>query len=177
MIDLDHAPLSDLHRHLDGSLRPTTLAALAAERGVVVPAGLGFAPGMGLTQALACFEVTLAVLQDAAALRRVAAEIVDDAAGEGVTTLEVRFAPQLHGRAGLTVADAVDAALARGPLAVTGDPDDPDITLRGAMRWCAQQPATPAATFAAWRAGRFRFDGGAVAPPPPRAMTAAGARP
>lgn len=112
MIDLDHAPLADLHRHLDGSLRPTTLAALAAERGVVVPAGLGFAPGMGLTQALACFEVTLAVLQDAAALRRVAAEIVDDAAGEGVTTLEVRFAPQLHGRAGLTVADAVDAALA-----------------------------------------------------------------
>lgn len=74
------------------------------------------------------------------------------------------------------LADAVDAALARGPLAVTGDPDDPDITLRGAMRWCAQQPATPAATFAAWRAGRFRFDGGAITPPSPRAATAAGAR-
>jgi adenosine deaminase len=103
---------ADLHRHLDGSLRPETLAELAQAAGVVVPAGLGFRPGMGLDQALACFEVTLAVLQDAAALTRVADEIVVDAQGDQVTTLEVRFAPQLHGRRGLGVADAVDAALA-----------------------------------------------------------------
>ena len=104
--------LADLHRHLDGSLRPATLAALAADAGVVVPPGLGFRPGMGLGEALACFETTLAVLQAPAAITRVADEIVDDATAEGVTTLEVRFAPQLHGRRGLSIADAIDAALA-----------------------------------------------------------------
>ncbi|HVV85640.1 MAG TPA: hypothetical protein VHE35_21415 [Kofleriaceae bacterium] len=104
-------PLADLHRHLDGSLRPVTLAELAAGAGVQVPPGLGFRPGMGLGEALACFEITLAVLQEAEAIRRVAAEIVDDAAADGVTTLEVRFAPQLHGRHGLAIAGAVDAAL------------------------------------------------------------------
>lgn len=106
------AGLADLHRHLDGSLRPSTLAALAADLGVAVPPDLGFSPGMGLARALACFEVTLAVLQEPAALTRVAAEIVADARAEGVTTLEVRFAPQLHGRRGLALEGAIDAVLA-----------------------------------------------------------------
>ena len=56
------------------------------------------------------------------------------------------------------LADAVERALAAGPAMSAADADDPDLTLRGAMRWCARQPATPAATFAAWRAGAFRFD-------------------
>lgn len=103
--------LADLHRHLDGSLRRATLDELSAAAGLTVPPGLGFRAGMGLGEALACFEVTLAVLQDAAAIRRVAAEIVVDAAAEGVTTLEVRFAPQLHGRRGLAIEGAIDAAL------------------------------------------------------------------
>ncbi len=100
--------LADLHRHLDGSLRPATLAELAARAGIAVPADLGFRPAMGLADALACFRITLAVLQDLAAIRRVAAELCDDAAADGVTTLEVRFAPQLHGH---PIAAVIDAAL------------------------------------------------------------------
>jgi hypothetical protein len=50
------------------------------------------------------------------------------------------------------LAAAVDAALA-GQLAITeAEAVDPDLTLIGAMRWCAQQPTTPAASLAAWRA-------------------------
>jgi hypothetical protein len=56
------------------------------------------------------------------------------------------------------LAAAVDDALAGGPAMSASEADDPDLTLRGAMRWCARQPATPAATFAAWRAGTFRLD-------------------
>jgi adenosine deaminase len=88
--------LPDLHRHLDGSLRPGTVADLARGLGLAVPADLPFFPGMGLQAALARFAFTLSLLQTPAAVRRVAAEMVEDAAAEGVTTLEVRFAPQLH---------------------------------------------------------------------------------
>ncbi len=101
--------LSDLHRHLDGSLRRATLRELAAVAGVGVPEPFGFYRGMGLQAALDCFRTTLAVLQSPDAVHRVAAEICEDAAGEGVTTLEIRFAPQLHG--GAPMAAIVDAAL------------------------------------------------------------------
>lgn len=88
---------ADLHRHLDGSLRPATVAELAAARGVDVPEPLAFRAGMGLQEALACFAFTLSLLDTVEAVRRVAREIVEDAEADGVTTLEVRFAPQLHG--------------------------------------------------------------------------------
>jgi adenosine deaminase len=102
--------LSDLHRHLDGSLRRSTLRELAAAVGHVLPDDLRFFAGMGLDDALACFAHTLAVLQTPAAVERVAREICEDAAADGVTTLEIRFAPQLHH--GAPPAAIVDAALA-----------------------------------------------------------------
>jgi adenosine deaminase len=101
-------PLPDLHRHLDGSLRPSTVRELAARKGVAVPPDLPFGQGMGLAAALERFRFTLALLDDAAAVRRVAREICEDAASEGVTTLELRFAPQLHGP---PVEEVLDAAL------------------------------------------------------------------
>jgi adenosine deaminase len=97
--------LADLHRHLDGSLRSSTLEELAGR----VPANLAFTPGMGLAAALARFEFTLSALQQPAAVRRVASEMCEDAACEGVTTLEIRFAPQLH--RGAPIEAIVDAAL------------------------------------------------------------------
>lgn len=101
--------LADLHRHLDGSLRPATVAELADALGLTVPEELAFRPGIGLEEALARFAFTLSLLQTEDAIARVAAEICEDAAADGVTTLEIRFAPQLHG---IGVAAAVDAALA-----------------------------------------------------------------
>lgn len=101
-------PLADLHRHLDGSLRESTLRELAARAGVRVPERFRFWPGMGLDAALRCFDLSLAVLQEPSAVRRVADEACEDAEGEGVTTLELRFAPQLHH--GGTLAEIVDAA-------------------------------------------------------------------
>jgi adenosine deaminase len=101
--------LTDLHRHLDGSLRASTLDELAARAGKPVPRDLRFVPGMGLEAALSRFAFTLSLLQAPAEVRRVAAEICDDAQSEGVTTLEIRFAPQLHRGAPLEA--LVDAAL------------------------------------------------------------------
>ena len=104
--------LSELHRHLDGSLRRETLDELAAELGTAAPERLHFEPGMGLEAALGLFRVTLSVLQAPASVERVAREICEDAAGEGVSTLEIRFAPQLHLEGEMTaMEEVVDAAL------------------------------------------------------------------
>jgi adenosine deaminase len=121
--------LADLHRHLDGSLRPSTLAELAARAGVSVPRDLAFTPGMGLAGALARFQVTLACLQEPASVRRVASEMCEDAATEGVTTLEIRFAPQLHHGAPLEaiVDAAVEGAAGRAGIllcALYGEPPE-----------------------------------------------------
>lgn len=101
--------LPDLHRHLDGSLRMGTLLELAERYRVAVPAQLAFSKGMGLGEALQRFAVTLAVLQEPSGVRRVASEICEDAREEGVSTLEIRFAPQLH--QGARVEAVVDAAI------------------------------------------------------------------
>lgn len=64
---------------------------------------------MGLEAALSKFAFILKLIQEPAQVKRVASEICEDAAKEGVTTLEVRFAPQLH--RGAPVEAIVDAAL------------------------------------------------------------------
>jgi adenosine deaminase len=124
-------PLADLHRHLDGSLRPTTVGELAARRGRTVPPDLAFAPGMGLEAALACFAFTLGLLETPAAVARVAREMCEDAAAEGVTTLEIRFAPQLHvGAAPEAILDAaLEAVAGRAGLVLCGLYGEPPAVL------------------------------------------------
>ncbi len=130
----------DLHRHLDGSLRPTTFQELAAELGLATDVP-HFQPGMGLQAALACFRTTLAVLQSPAAVRRVASEIADDAAAEGVTTLEVRFAPQLHGHALEVVVDAaLDGLGGRAGLILCGLYGEPPALLERLVEVARDRP-------------------------------------
>ena len=124
-------PLADLHRHLDGSLRPTTLADLADGLGLPVPADLHFFAGMGLQQALSKFAFTLSLLQEPAAVTRVAHEMCEDAAAGGVTTLEIRFAPQLHrGAAPEAIVDAALEGIAgRAGLILCGLYGEPPLVL------------------------------------------------
>ncbi len=97
-------PKTDLHLHLDGSLRLTTLIELAQENGVSLPSytksglqALVFKDSYSnLGEYLAGFAYTVAVLQNAAALERAAYELAWDNIAEGVRYIEVRFAPQLH---------------------------------------------------------------------------------
>lgn len=104
-----HGQLIDLHRHLDGSLRLSTLRELALNAKVTLPDKVEFSVGMGLEAALALFQCTLATLQTAQAVRRVASEICEDADQEGVEYLEIRFAPQLH--LGGSINSIIEAAL------------------------------------------------------------------
>ncbi|MES2643766.1 MAG: adenosine deaminase family protein [Myxococcota bacterium] len=102
-------PKTDLHVHLDGSLRVNTLVELARERNVPLPSfteegmnELVFKPSYAnLGEYLAGFAWTCAVMQDAEAIERIAYEFALDNWAEGVRYVEVRFAPQLHQHVGL----------------------------------------------------------------------------
>lgn len=152
-------PLADLHRHLDGSLRPSTLRQLCAKAGLPLAEPFGFFAGMGLQAALDCFRTTLRVLQFPPEVQRVASEICEDAQADGVTTLEVRFAPQLH--TGASVPEIVDAALAglggRAGLVLCGLYGEPPAVLETLLRAAETRPDVVGIDLAGGPATGHRF--------------------
>jgi adenosine deaminase len=126
------APKALLHDHLDGGLRPTTILELADACGwtpnlpATDPAELQawFTRGAetgDILQYLATFEHTVALLQTAEALERVAAEAVTDLAADGVVYAETRFAPELHeALAPAAAVEAVCSGLRRGEAEAGG---------------------------------------------------------
>ena len=128
------APKALLHDHLDGGLRVSTVLELADQCGwtpslpTTDPEALqawftaGAAAG-DLLAYLATFEHTLAVMQRAEHVERVAYEAVVDLAADGVVYAEIRFAPELHQQQGLAleaVVEAVAQGVRRGERAAEG---------------------------------------------------------
>jgi adenosine deaminase len=112
---LRRLPKAELHQHLDGAVRPETAVELAVEAGIDLTLEQArqrlVAPERCRDQAdlLSYFELPLQLLQTRAALRRVAAELVQDMAADGVTYGEIRWAPRLHLEEGLGVGDVLEA--------------------------------------------------------------------
>ena len=111
-------PKVALHDHLDGGLRPATIVEEARLIGHRLPTedpvelGEWFyaaADSGSLVRYLETFDHTIAVMQTAAQLRRVAAEFVEDQAADGVIHAEARWAPEQHLVGGLSLAEAVAA--------------------------------------------------------------------
>ncbi len=119
---LRQLPKTDLHLHLDGSLRLTTVQDLARERGIALPAddlkGLRDILEVGmecesLEEYLRAFSITVPLLQDAEALTRTSFELAEDAHRENVLYAEIRYSPLLHREGGLSL-DEVITAVERG---------------------------------------------------------------
>jgi adenosine deaminase len=111
-------PKTELHCHLDGSLRVETILELAEQQQVKLPADdpdklrqLVVVPEecKSLVDYLKAFDITLSVLQEPDALARVAYELVEDCAKENVRYLEVRYSPILHMKKGMRLTQIVDA--------------------------------------------------------------------
>src|SRR5215475_12471119 len=111
-----------LHDHLDGGLRPATIVDLAEQTGyrglpTSDPDELGSmisaaaAEHGSLELYLETFKHTVGVMQTRDSLIRVAAECAEDLAADGIVYAEVRFAPELHVTAGLTLDEVVEAVL------------------------------------------------------------------
>jgi adenosine deaminase len=115
------APKVLLHDHLDGGLRPATMLELAAACGYpdlpcAEPEALGrwfvdAANSGSLERYLETFTHTVSVMQTADALHRVAAECAVDLAADGVVYAEIRYAPEQHLAAGLSLDEVVEATL------------------------------------------------------------------
>jgi adenosine deaminase len=112
-------PKAELHCHLDGSLRPETMLELGRELGKPMPASdpdslrtfMHVDDARHLEDYLERFAITLSVMQTESALERVAYELVEDAAADGVRYIEVRYSPVLNTREGLTLEQVLEAPL------------------------------------------------------------------
>ncbi len=117
---LKELPKTDLHVHLDGCLRVSTLIDLAKKQNVELPSSdpKKLAPIVmsgkrcrNLAEYLEGFEITLSVMQEPEALYRIAYELAEDAAEENVWYMEVRYSPILHTNKGLKLTTIVDAVI------------------------------------------------------------------
>ncbi len=97
-------PKTDLHLHLDGSIRLETIAEIAKKEKIELPSYT--AEGLNelvfkekyqnLEEYLQTFVYSCAVMQKPEYLECIAYELALDNQAEGVRYIEVRFAPQLH---------------------------------------------------------------------------------
>jgi adenosine deaminase len=117
---LHELPKTDLHVHLDGCLRIPTLIELASKQHIELPTTdpeklaelvMSGKRCKNLGEYLLGFDITLSVMQEPEALRRIAYEIAEDAAAENVWYMEVRYSPILHTQKGLKLSTIVESVI------------------------------------------------------------------
>lgn len=115
-------PKVDLHCHLDGALRVSTILDLGKKHRVKLPADdldelkkfVQVPPHCrSLTDFLKCFTFFYDVLKTPEAMERISYELLEDAAKENVLYLETRFAPSLQESDSFSM-DEVLRAVTRG---------------------------------------------------------------
>jgi adenosine deaminase len=112
-------PKAELHVHLDGSLRPETMIALAQTAKVSLPSRepetlrrlMRVDDAKDLEDYLRRYDLTIALLQSPESVERVAYEMMEDAARDNVRYLEVRYCPHLSCARGMTMDEVIDAEL------------------------------------------------------------------
>ena len=110
----------DLHLHLDGSLNPANIPTMAKMAGLELPykdegeikTKMTVEPDCkSLAEYLEKFELPLSLLQTRECIEYAVYELMRDLKAQGLCYAEIRYAPQLHLRKGLTQTDVVEAAI------------------------------------------------------------------
>jgi len=100
--------MNELHLHIDGSIRKSTLAEWCPDLHVH---SFGFKRGMTLDECLSCFATTVSALNSPERIERAVREICEDQKQIGVDKTELRFAPHIHGVDTLEMVDAATRGL------------------------------------------------------------------
>jgi len=117
---LKKIPKVDLHCHLDGSVRTSTVLELAKKQKVKLPTDnieelnkyVQVSPDCrSLTDFLKAFEFFYPLLKNPYAVEKIGYELCEDAASENIKYLEVRFAPFLQTSENFKIADVVKICL------------------------------------------------------------------
>lgn len=139
-------PKAELHCHLDGFVRPQTVIDLANEQHVQLPTTdieelkhLMTAPMdcPDLPTYLQCFDIVNLVMQQPYAITRIFYEACEDAVADGISYIELRFAPALHTKNGYSYSQILEAAIEGCILAEEKLPITPRIIC------CAMRQMSP----------------------------------
>ena len=113
--------LTELHLHLDGSLRPASVVELAKQQNIQLPTeeleeltSEYLQVSEDCTDLVAClkrFELPVRILGTPEAIRRAAFDLTEDLAGENYEYAEIRFAPQYANKTGYSQEEYVQAAI------------------------------------------------------------------
>lgn len=113
-------PKIELHCHLDGSLRTNTVIKLAKKDGLELPTYdyKEISKLLRVSEECSCldeyimkFDIPLKIMQTKENLTRTAFELMEDASNENVKYIEIRFAPWLHIRQGLTLEEVIESVI------------------------------------------------------------------
>lgn len=153
-------PKVDLHCHIDGAMRVTTLRDLAREKGIALPShDLDVlrdyvqvpASCASLVDFLRVFEFFYPFLEGPGAMERAIYELCEDQAADGVVYFEGRFAPVLQARSGAALEEIVRAVV-RGAEAGARD-----FGVECGILLCCYRTESPESSLATVRAAeKFR---------------------
>ncbi len=113
-------PKIDLHLHLDGAFRFSTIWELAEKQNVKIPKDtleeyisyIRYSANCGsVNQYLRMFDDPQKVMQDYESLSRITFELIEDLVHQGLGYAEIRFAPQFHTQKGMSQFEATEAVL------------------------------------------------------------------
>lgn len=106
----------DLHLHLDGSLEPEFLHSLASQQHMDlsvedIKKQVICTSCNSLNEYLGCFDLPIKLLQTEDSLMQATFHLMERLEKEKMAYAEIRFAPQLHTRLGLSIENVVNAVL------------------------------------------------------------------